>query len=49
VDQQDHGPSRGNEPGFLDFEALRRRAAQRRAARAASGGPRRNPFLDCDE
>jgi hypothetical protein len=47
VGEQDQGPLPGNEATtVLDFEALRKRAAERRAA---SGAPKRNPFLDWDD
>lgn len=47
--QHHRGPSAGNEAnGIVDLDALRNRAAQRRAARVASGARSRNPFLDWD-
>lgn len=46
--EYDLAPSHGNgECGVVDLDALRKRARQLRAARAAS--PRRNPFLDWGE
>ncbi len=45
TEQQDQGAQERNDrPGVLDLEALRKRAAQVRAARAATGAPRRSPF-----
>ena len=41
-------PAGDTAAGVLDFEALRQRLRQRPAERAASGAPRRNPFLDWD-
>jgi hypothetical protein len=41
-------PRKSAANGVVDLEALRQRARQLRAARAASGEPRRNPFFDWD-